>query len=114
MKMVNNIIKFKEIQQFYSERPEVEERIQILTITMDDFKVDPFNSGMAAFEFIVGDESTEEAKVDVASHFRNSYVMKKAIGNSHISSEEDQYQIHLLTSWLRKHPFWGRILGNME
>jgi len=125
VKMVNTIIKFEQINRYYSENPALEERLEILTISMDRLQKNTWKVGRRAFDFVLGPYVSDNVKDYLATRLRNDYRRRTRHGNSHITSSEARYGNSLVTSseveekerllsYLRGHQFWGRILGKME
>mmetsp|Transcript_18122 Transcript_18122/g.41658 ORF Transcript_18122/g.41658 Transcript_18122/m.41658 type:complete len:383 (-) Transcript_18122:231-1379(-) len=125
VKMVNTIIKFEQINRYYSENPALEERLEILTISMDRLQKNTWKVGRRAFDFVLGPYVSDNVKDYLATRLRNDYRRRTRHGNSHITSSEARYGNSLVTSseveekerllsYLRGHQFWSRVLGNME
>ena len=113
IKMINTIIKFDQINQYYSENSAVEERLEILTISMDTLQKNTWQVGRRAFDFVLGPYASDDAKDYLANRLKNDYRWRTRHGNSHVTSTEVEEKGRLL-SYLRGHQFWGRVLGNME
>ena len=127
IKMVNTILKFEQINRYYSENSAYEERLEILTISMDKLQKNTWKVGRRAFDFVLGPYASDDVKDYLATRLRNDYRRRTRHGNSHITSSEARYgnshvtfseaaakEKERLLSYLKGHQFWGRVLGNME
>ena len=113
IKMVNSILKFEQINRYYSEKSAYGERLEILTISMDRLQKHPWQVGRRAFDFVLGPYASDDVKDYLATRLKNDYRWRTRHGNSHVTSTEVEEKDRL-RSYLRGHQFWGRVLGNME
>lgn len=113
IKMVNTIIKFEQVKRYYAENSALEERLEILTISMDRLQKNPWQVGRRAFDFVLGPHTSEDVKDYLANRLNNDYRWRTRHGNSHVTSSDVAEKARLL-SYLRGHQFWGRVLGSME
>ena len=118
-RMANNILKLQQLQDLEAQAnlaqhhilPENESRIQVLTLAMDDFTVNPYHSAMHFLEFILRDIVSPEVKERIAIGFVRDYE-SKFNGHMHITTGNDNNA--MLEASLREHELFGRILGNIE
>ena len=131
LRMANNIIKLREVQKL-EERMRMsqhvllgndsERRIQVMTFSMEEF-TKPRDATMRLLDFVLGNASPPDAKERIASEYEQSYLQKVVGSDGHITSDkvilkrriENIVEMkEMLERYLREHPLFGRILGNIE
>lgn len=127
LRMTNNIIKLKEIEQQLAQEDctgtgvPCSERIHTLTLSLDWFIQDPYGMTLRFLDFALGNAITKGEKIRIAQRYRQSYYRKVKGGDSHITKGKnvETPKGHIvdplvLESSLRQHELLGRILGNVE
>eukprot|EP00985_Skeletonema_marinoi_P033188 scaffold40695_cov336-Skeletonema_marinoi.AAC.3 len=127
LRMANNIIKLKEIEQQLAQEDctgtgvPCGERIHTLTLSLDWFIQDPYGMTIRFLDFALGNAITKGEKIRIAQRYRQSYYRKVSGGDSHITKgknvETPKGHIVdpvLLENMLRGHELLGRVLGNVE
>mmetsp|Transcript_17719 Transcript_17719/g.27795 ORF Transcript_17719/g.27795 Transcript_17719/m.27795 type:complete len:464 (-) Transcript_17719:1373-2764(-) len=127
LRMANNIIKLKEIEQQLAQEDctgtgvPCGERIHTLTLSLDWFIQDPYGMTIRFLDFALGNAITKGEKIRIAQRYRQSYYRKVKGGDSHITKgknvETPKGNIvdpMVLESMLRQHEVLGRVLGNVE
>lgn len=123
VRMANNIIKLKELQQletqYYMYRQHLvssEKRIQVLTLTMDEFIQSPRDAAMTFLNFLLpmnNKDELMEVKENIANEYAQKYTSMVDKGDKHVT-HHNQSDHDVLERSLREHDFFGRILSNIE
>jgi len=138
LRMANNILKLKQVQQL-EERVRLSRHdvgslaqaaneprmIQVLTLSMDEFMVEPGANALRFLDFAFQGTTTvpRGVKEELAMQYEQSYHAKLNDGDVHITANKvvtNGQEMDLVVrkeewmGYLRGHELFGRILGNIE
>lgn len=132
LRMANNLVKLKQVQQLedhirtsqHMMAPEPHERmIQVISFSMAEFTREPYASTLRFLDFALENAVSPEVKERIAGEYERAYNEKLKGGNEHITADKEILngmgqnivdQKASLTGFLRRHPLFGRVLGNVE
>lgn len=139
LRMANNIIKLRQLQTLEQQihihqhalPSSKETRIQVLTLSMDNFIRDPKLTTLQFLNFVsFGSNSdtnsggallTAQEKEEIATRYEELYYEKVKAGDEHITSlsaskntNNNTEMMTVLEQSLRTNVVWGRVLGNIE
>ncbi|KAL3763401.1 hypothetical protein ACHAWU_001974 [Discostella pseudostelligera] len=138
LRMANNILKLKQVQQLeervrlsrhdvgsLAQAAKEPRMIQVLTLSMDEFMIEPGANALRFLDFAFGGTTTvpREVKEELAMQYEQSYHAKLNDGDVHITANkvvtngQEMDLVERKEEWmgyLRGHELFGRILGNIE
>jgi len=104
--------------------PQREERkLQVMTLSMEEFTKHPWATTLRFLDFALEDASPPEVKERIASEYERSYLDKVKKGDAHITNDKEirngakkniGEMKGELERYLRTHELFGRMLGNIE
>lgn len=121
-RMVSNIIKFHDLKRLVSHTNALHHLpndnashnlIQVMSLSTDDFIVDPHGMALRVLDFCFGNNVSEDSRRNIAFKYEQSYLtLQEGGGDSHVTHKIDNTE--MLKESLRKDELFGRILGNLE
>ena len=121
LRMANNVIKFKQLQQSLSVPSSTEEEgrahpnnIQVLTMSMDDFIADTAQNTMKFLDFVFGDDDviSKKKRWEASRQQQERYSKKK--GRQHVTQTNSKNNKEVLRVKLKMDPYLGPILNLTE
>lgn len=109
LRMANNIVRFKRLQSSPGAPRQLRERLRLLTMSMDEYIREPFNSTMRFFGFLFDERGGSVSEDRMARDARKD-VPKQS---SHVTSGKNGSRIELRMR-LRRDPVIGAILNETE
>ncbi len=119
--MANNIIKLNQIRTIQSRVNDINnggnimkskyDKIQILTMSLSDFTLQPRRSTLKYLNFVYGNSLSRESKGRIATQYENSFVKRVETGDLHIThgnENEEMLRNTLLNDMI------GNYLSNIE
>ncbi|KAL3785463.1 hypothetical protein HJC23_008273 [Cyclotella cryptica] len=121
-RMVSNILKFSNLKRLVSHTNALHhiptnkpnhDLIQVMSLSTDDFIVDPHGMALRVLDFCFGNNVSEDIRKKIAFKYEQSYMtLQEGGGDIHVTHKIDNTDI--LKDSLRKDELFGRILGNLE
>lgn len=118
-RMVSNIIKLNDLKHFVARSNALhhvakqnlnEDLIQVMSLSTDDFIVDPNGMARRFIDFCFGNTVDDDVKRKIALKYEQSYLdLKSSSHVTHSSGNTDT-----LKAALRGDALFGKVLGNLE
>jgi hypothetical protein len=125
LRMTNNVVKLHQlinksveiISPSLSLDGRTQNDVQVLTMKMAQWNLDPHGSMMTALDFVFGETISQERKVSLAANYKDLYEMKASdLDRKHITSNKDvvREQKQKLLELLKEDHVLGPVLGEIQ
>jgi hypothetical protein len=100
-----------------------ERLLQVMTLSMEEFTQRPKATTLRFLDFALEDAVTPKTKQRIAGKYARAYLDKVKKGDAHITNDKEirngakkniGEMKGELERYLRTHPLFGRVLGNIE
>lgn len=118
-RMASNIVKLNDLKHSVARSNALhhlatgnpnDELIQVMSLSTDDFIVDPNGMARRFIDFCFGNTVSDEIKTGIAQHYEQSYMDLKS--GSHVTHTRGNTDV--LKEALRADTLFGRVLCNLE